>query len=167
MKNLWLYITGGIILLLVIFRKPVTKTAIAVASKLTRGLRNNNPGNIRLTPGSVWVGEVAGNDKAFKTFVDMPHGYRAIFVTLNGYLKKGFNTIEKIISRYAPPSDNNHTDAYIATVEKRTGIPRGLILTAANREHLKKIVTAISYVENGIAADPVQVNDGFNLYYNG
>lgn len=165
MKNLWIYITGAIILLLVIFRKPVTKTAVAVAKKLTRGLRNNNPGNIRLTPGSVWVGEVAGSDKSFKTFKDMPHGYRAIFVTLNGYLKKGFNTIEKIISRYAPPSDNNHTEGYINTVVKRTGISRDKVLTQSDREALKRIVTAISYVENGIEAVPEEVNVGMNLYY--
>lgn len=165
MKNLWIYITGAIILLLVIFRKPVTKTAVAVAKKLTRGLRNNNPGNIRLTPGSVWVGEVAGSDKSFKTFKDIQHGYRAIFVTLNGYLKKGYNTIEKIISRYAPPSDNNHTEGYINTVVKRTGISRDKVLTQSDREALKRIVTAISYVENGIEADPVEVNEGMNLYY--
>ena len=43
-----------------------------------RGIRNNNPGNIR-KDGSVWRGEVAGPDKSFKTFETMAWGIRAIY----------------------------------------------------------------------------------------
>ena len=49
-----------------------------------RGIRNNNPGNIR-KDGSVWRGEVAGPDKSFKTFETMAWGIRAIYHLLNNY----------------------------------------------------------------------------------
>ncbi|MDR2928500.1 MAG: hypothetical protein LBV41_09950, partial [Cytophagaceae bacterium] len=69
-----------------------------------RGLRNNNPLNIRYSA-DVFQGETKGNDKSFKTFFPMPYGYRAAFVTLGTYLSHGWSTIEKIISHWAPPSE--------------------------------------------------------------
>jgi hypothetical protein len=47
----------------------------------------------------------------------MPYGYRAGFVILHTYLVHGLNTIEKIIVRFAPPTENN-TENYITSVEK-------------------------------------------------
>ena len=81
-----------------------------------RGIRNNNPGNIR-KDGSVWRGEVAGPDKNFKTFETMAWGIRAIYHLLNNYcLLYGCDTIEKMIRRWAPPEDGNDTESYISTV---------------------------------------------------
>lgn len=62
-----------------------------------RGLRNNNPLNIRHNA-DLFQGEIKGNDKLFKTFSSMPYGYRAAFVILATYLSRGYNTIEKIIT---------------------------------------------------------------------
>lgn len=46
-----------------------------------RGLRNNNPGNIRLSS-TKYQGEVQpSQDTAFKQFESMAYGYRAIFRT--------------------------------------------------------------------------------------
>lgn len=80
---------------------------------MTRGLRNNNPGNIR-KDGTHWKGEVEpSRDAAFKQFESMAWGYRAMFKCLNTYSRKyGLDTIRKMISRWAPPSEND-TDAYI------------------------------------------------------
>ncbi len=146
----------SIVIVLFVLRKPIKMA-------LSRGYKNKNPGNIRLTPGSLWKGEVKGTDKSFKTFSSMGYGYRAIFVTLNSYFKKGFNTISKIISRYAPSSENA-TEAYIATVERRSGIHRDTVLDFADTANIKKIIAAISYVENGVQADPVQIDNGYKLY---
>ena len=107
-----------------------------------RGLRNNNPLNIRHNSDK-FQGEIKGNDKSFKTFSSMPYGYRAGFVVLHTYLKNGFNTIEKIIARFAPPNENN-TQAYIANVERWSGVPRSKELTAASGADYIMIVTAIS-----------------------
>lgn len=144
----------AIIVSAVLFRKPIKKS-------MTRGYRNNNPGNIRLTS-TMWQGEIKGDDKAFKKFRSMDYGYRAIFVLLNTYYKNGFNTIRKIITRYAP-SNENKTDAYISTVSRRSGIDPDKQLSLADKDSYIKIVEAISYVENGIVPDMKEIYSGYSL----
>lgn len=158
MKKDWtiIIILSVIVIVLITFRKPIKMA-------LSRGYKNKNPGNIRLTSGAMWKGEIKGTDKDFKTFKSMGFGYRAILVTLSSYFKKGFNTIEKIISRYAPGSENN-TNAYITTVSSLTNINKDTVLDFGDEFTIKKIISAISYVENGIKADPLQVDEGFRLY---
>jgi hypothetical protein len=130
---------------------------------IPRGLRNNNPGNIRNSSDN-FVGEMQpSTDSSFKQFVDMAHGYRAMFVMLNTYINKGYNTIAKIINRWAPSSDGNNTESYITNVSNRTGINRNQILTPDNGEEIIKIVAAMSKSENGIDAVMSDVQKGFNL----
>ena len=79
---------------------------------MSRGLKNCNPGNIRLSP-TKYMGEVTpSRDTAFKQFETMAWGYRAIFVLLASYRRGGFLTIRQMITRYAPPVENK-TDVYI------------------------------------------------------
>ena len=126
-----------------------------------RGLRNNNPLNIRHSSDK-FQGEVTGKDPAFKTFISMPYGYRAAFVTLATYLSKGCNTIEKIITRWAPPTENN-TAGYIANVERWSGVLRNQELTATDGADYIMIIAAMSFVENGINANITEVRAGFKL----
>ena len=126
-----------------------------------RGLRNNNPLNIRHNA-DLFQGEIKGNDKLFKTFSSMPYGYRAAFLILATYLSRGDNTIEKIISRWAPPSENK-TQTYISTVVKYSGVTADEILTATSGDKYILIVSAMSFVENGINADINQIKAGFAL----
>lgn len=155
----------GFYLLFKTLKKPVM-TAAKNIKALTRGYRNNNPGNIRKTfkngKQTFWKGEVIGNDTAFKTFSSMAYGYRAIFALLKEYIGKEFNTIEKIISRYAPASENK-TESYINTVCKRTGIVKDTKIAASDLVSLTKLVSAISFVENGIAANEVEIHEGKKL----
>ena len=131
---------------------------------MTRGLRNNNPLNIRHNS-DTFVGEVSGGDKAFKAFTDKAHGYRAGFVTLHTYLVKyRRNTIETIIRAWAPPSEND-TENYISNVEKRSGISRDKVLTEKSGEDYIKIVAAMSFSENGKKAIMSEVETGFNLQW--
>jgi len=127
----------------------------------SRGLRNNNPLNIRHNE-DVFQGEINGNDKSFKTFSSLPYGYRAGFVILGTYLSQGLNTVEKIIAHWAPPTEND-TDSYIAHVERWSGVPRNKELTARNGSEYIMIVAAMSFVENGHNADISAVKEGFNL----
>jgi len=127
----------------------------------SRGLRNNNPLNIRHNT-DVFQGEIKGTDKSFKTFSSMPYGYRAAFVTLATHNTRGWNTIEKIISRWAPPCEND-TEKYIANVEKWSGVPRNKELTAADGADYILIVVAMCFMENGKNADINQVKEGFVL----
>jgi hypothetical protein len=128
---------------------------------MPRGLRNNNPLNIRHSADR-FQGEIAGTDKSFKTFSSLAYGYRAAFVILGTYLSQGFNTIEKIISRWAPPTEND-TESYISQVERYSGVPRHKELTSASETEYMMIVAAMSFVENGQNADIAQVQAGFNL----
>jgi hypothetical protein len=92
----------------------------------------------------------------------MPYGYRAAFVILHTSLTQGTNTIEKIISRWAPPTEND-TQNYIANVEMYSGISRHRELTAADGADYILIVSAMSFMENGKNADISEVKAGFNL----
>ena len=152
------YILIGVLLLVVIL---LTTMAKPIKKALSRGYRNNNPGNIRLS-GTKWQGEIVGDDKAFKKFKSMAYGYRAIFVLLRTYINKGYDTIEKIINRYAPPHENV-TTSYVGTVSKMTGIDPNKKISFLQADDLKRIVAAISYVENGVKANENQINEGFTL----
>ena len=128
---------------------------------LPRGLRNNNPLNIRISTDK-FVGEIQpSGDKAFKQFDTMAHGYRAAFRVLRTYINNyKCDTIRKIISRWAPETEN-HTLAYVMTVSDRAGISPDEPISADNREMMIRIVAAMSYVENGIDAEMVDVIDGW------
>ena len=128
---------------------------------MPRGLRNNNPLNIRHSADR-FRGEIAGTDKSFKTFSSLAYGYRAAFVILGTYLSQGCNTIEKIISRWAPPAEND-TESYISQIERYSGVSRHKELTSASGTEYMMIVAAMSFVENGQNADIAQVQAGFNL----
>ena len=127
----------------------------------SRGLRNNNPLNIRLNADN-FKGEIKGRDTSFKTFSSMPYGYRAAFVTLGTYLSRGWNTIEKKITKWAPPVEND-TESYMKNVEKWSGVPRNKELTAWDGSDYILIVAAMSFVENGQNADISAVQAGFKL----
>ena len=127
----------------------------------SRGLRNNNPLNIRHNA-EHFQGEIKGRDKSFKTFSSLPFGYRAGIVILGTYLSRGLNTIEKIITKWAPPAEND-TESYISNVERWSGIPRNKQLTAIDGSDYILIVAAMSFVENGQNADISAVQAGFIL----
>lgn len=81
-----------------------------------RGIRNNNPGNI--DKGEPWDGLAPVQpDPRFCTFIDAPHGIRAIHKILQAYHNShNLDTISQYISRWAPPSENN-TPAYVKDVD--------------------------------------------------
>ena len=118
-----------------------------------RGFRNNNPLNIR--KGNNWKGEKQPQtDAAFEQFESMQYGVRAGFKILKNYMT-GFNglaqkanTIEKIVTRWAPPSEND-TASYISTVEKLTGIPSRQQISFSQRSFMVAIVDAMIRVECG------------------
>ena len=132
-------------------------------AKLSRGLRNNNPGNIRLSP-TTYQGEVKSTDTAFKQFQSMAYGYRAMFVLLYTYQKKHhLNTIADMISRYAPATEN-HTTAYIEAVSEWSGVPSTCHITTTNGDIMVPIVAAMARVENGVFANITDVVKGWDMF---
>ncbi|MBQ2362978.1 MAG: structural protein P5 [Bacteroidaceae bacterium] len=85
-----------------------------------RGLRNNNPLNIRHSA-SKWQGARSEQtDKSFVQFTSMAYGYRAAWKVLESYWRHLHNkgmpfTPYNIIHRWAPPTEND-TNAYVRTV---------------------------------------------------
>lgn len=74
-------------------------------------IRNNNPLNIRYSAGNRWIGQI-GYRRGFCQFDTLEHGWRAALMLLVKYQRSGYDSIYKIIHRWAPPSENN-TKAYI------------------------------------------------------
>ena len=91
--------------------------------KIARCIRNNNPLNIRRGTAR-WKGmSKREDDEDFEQFETMAYGWRAAFILLGRtyYEKYHLNTIQKIISRWAPACENK-TDAYMMYVAINVGI---------------------------------------------
>lgn len=120
-------------------------------TNLPRGIRNNNPGNIRW--GSNWAGldsEGKKKDKSFCVFVAPEWGIRALTKLILNYdrLYK-IKTVEGIITRYAP-SNENDTQAYIAHVCKVGGFEKDEELNVTDKEVMISLLKGIILHENGV-----------------
>lgn len=105
----------------------------------------NNPGNIRA--GQDYAGELddfytAADGSKYVKFNSKEMGLRALFVDLRSKINEFDGDISKIITKYAPPSDNNPTDKYIDYVKSKVGSD------IANVKDLPKLVSAVINFEN-------------------
>ena len=128
-----------------------------------RGIRNCNPGNIRVTKDK-WQGlRSVQTDKEFFQFTEMKWGYRALIRTLQNYRKRhGCMTIADFIHRWAPSQENN-TTAYIRSVCFQLGVPSVYVPDVDDRDTMCALAAAISKHENGVDANMKEVQDGWDL----
>lgn len=82
-----------------------------------RAVKNNNPLNIRYKESNKWQGQVAEN-KGFCVFSTPEWGWRAAMKLVNSYIKRGYNTIDKLVTRWAPPSEND-SKSYVRFVQRK------------------------------------------------
>ena len=134
--------------------------------KLPRGIRNNNPLNIRKS-GDKWQGlKTLQEDKEFFQFETIEWGWRAAFVILckTYYGKYKLKTIRDIVTRWAPPKENN-TEAYIRHVSDYTGIgpDRDLGDPQTHPTNWLLIGYAMAVMENGKTLPPIPMIKGFSL----
>lgn len=133
--------------------------------KLPRGLRNNNPGNIRNNDGVKWQGEVnatAKKDFTFEEFKDRESGYRALIKLLRNYHKlHGCRTIADYIRRWAPENENN-TSGYITRVCKEMQVPTTFVPDPDEKSIMCAMAAAISQVENNVPAILSEVEAGWD-----
>lgn len=113
-----------------------------------RGIRNNNPGNLEYSKSNPWVGQ-NGDDGRFAKFETPEHGIRALGRNLMSYQRQGIDTVNEIINRWAPPTDNNDTAAYIKAVCEQLGVSADEPLDSSNPDTLKALCAAIIQHENG------------------
>ena len=146
-----------------------------------RGIRNNNPLNIRRSKDK-WQGQIngkgnidgnsslsserAGGEAVFCVFSSMEYGWRAAFVILckTYYGKYKLRTIRDIVSRWAPAKENN-TPAYIRHVSDYTGIgpDRDLGDPQTHPTNWLLIGYAMAVMENGKTLPPIPMIKGFSL----
>jgi hypothetical protein len=120
-----------------------------MANDKPRGIRNNNPGNIRYN-GTEWLGLAnPSTDGAFCIFTEPTFGIRALAMILRNYKRKyDICTIEGIINRFAPSTEND-TKAYIQSVCAACGRGADEPLDTENEVILRLLIKAIIKHENG------------------
>lgn len=141
-------------------------TANSTAVNLPRGLRNNNPLNIE--KGDNWKGlRDFPTDKRFCEFQSMSYGFRAAFMILERYrVNYNLSTIDQIIRRWAPPTEND-TKKYAEYVARKAGIDRQTWLPCPRMDNRPwiKIVLAMASYENGVDCRKYrkECEEGFKL----
>ena len=141
---------------------------------IPRGIRNNNPGNIRWS-NDQWKGLIPkdqANDKSFCVFRTPEYGIRAMTRILRRYTqypgipnvgKPNIDTVREIISRWAPPNENN-TEAYIQSVAKSVGVAANSPIDVFDSAIMLKLLKAIIAHENGQQPyTDAQILAGINL----
>jgi hypothetical protein len=120
-----------------------------------RGIRDNNPGNEKV--GIAWQG-VVGSDGPFLQFKDISWGLRALAMDIaNKITTDGLTTITDLVTKYAPPSEND-TAAYIASVSADTGIGPDDTLSI-DQSTLHALIRAIVNHENGDGPSQQYITD--------
>ncbi|MBQ4860347.1 virion protein [Pseudoalteromonas sp. MMG013] len=127
-----------------------------------RGIRNNNPLNIK--QGDNWLG-LTGLDGPFIIFESYTHGLRAAGRILRTYVTRyNINSISAIVTRWAPSSEND-TQGYIKFVTKKTGIDENKALERGDYPH---VLGAMIHMENGQQPyDIADIRKGFEWGFYG
>ncbi len=128
---------------------------------ISRGIRNNNPGNIDFNPRNDWQGQIGIEEGVtkprFARFDAPENGIRALAKLLINYRGKdgmpgvglqGIDTVRETINRWAPSVENN-TEAYIKQVSAAAGVMPNESITIRDSRVLLAVVTAIIKHENG------------------
>ncbi len=160
---------------------PAATTAKPAARSGVRSVRNNNPGNVVYGPWARAHGAV-GEDRAgikaghpgFAIFPNMQSGFSAQEALLQGYGRSGLNTVQGIVSKYAPKNENA-TAAYIEAVSRRLGVSPTQALNLNDSTTLQRLTgeiamqegTPASYLTGGMRAGAVQVMQTNNFTITG
>ena len=141
---------------------------------IPRGIRNNNPGNIRWSKDQ-WKGLIPkdqANDKSFCVFRTPEYGIRAMARILRKYTqypgmpgvgKPKIDTVREIINRWAPPNEND-TESYIQSVAAKLGTTANAPIDVYDSAIMLKLLKAIIAHENGQQPySDAQITAGINL----
>ncbi len=126
---------------------PAASAPAAPGGRQPRGIRNNNPGNLNFV-GQAGATRETGPDGRFAVFQTAEDGLQALAHQLRLYAQRGINSVRAIISKFAPPSENN-TQAYINSVSSRLGVASDAALNLNDPRVVQGLMDAIIKVENG------------------
>ena len=146
---------------------------------MTRGLRNNNPLNIRHSADRWQGARIMQTDPGYVQYKDIKWGFRAAWKILDTYCLtfkkegKAYN-VKNIIGRWAPPTEND-TDAYVRAVVKLSGLGGNENMPRPKHywnfeevDKLVRLIRAMVCVENGIKWEKVDTKDiwkGYDLAF--
>lgn len=148
----WAWVVAGVMAILA--------TAAGVIYTMTRGLRNNNPGNLKKDE-TAWAGLApAQSDPVFFVFTAPVYGLRAMArVLMNYQAQHGLHVISELIARWAPASEND-TSEYAQNVAAALGLdPSESVDLLNNADQLKAFMAAITRQENGVNPYPDSLYD--------
>ena len=114
--------------------------------KLPRGVRNKNPLNIRKA-NIAWDGKVRGEDREFETFDSDLMGIRAGAKNSLTHFRRGLNTVNKLLSTHAPPSENP-TNSFVEFVSDRMGAAPDDVINLEDQGTLTNYINAVIAFEN-------------------
>lgn len=153
---------GASVFLLLLGLALLTGTGVVVYNQV-RGLRNNNPGNIRYNAANQWQGQTGQDADGFCIFDTMVDGVRALARILWNYGAAGLNTVQGIISKYSATDQA----AYIANVSRALQVSPTDALDMTNADTITNLTNAIISQENGLnplsaATISAGVSEGMN-----
>ena len=128
-------------------------------------IAKNNIFNIRKGSGTKWKGET-GAKNGFVEFETREHGIRAWIVLMHTYrVKHKCGTIRAIVTRYAPPCENN-TQAYIKYCRKR--VYKSEITWLTTTADYVRLGCAMAKMETGTELTQQEIYDvmqKFNVHF--
>lgn len=130
---------------------PAVPTATPAVPGSTRAERNYNPGNIEFNPQNKWQGQLPHDPSVegrFARFATPEAGARALAKLLSNYGARGDDTIEEIIAKFAPASENDSA-AYMAALAKDLGVSPSQELNMNDPATVAALVKGISKHEAG------------------
>ena len=146
---------------------------------MTRGIRNNNPLNLRHSADRWQGARIMQTDPDYVQYKDIKWGFRAAWKILDTYCLtfkkegKAYN-VRNIIGRWAPPTEND-TDAYVRAVVKLSGLGGNENMPRPKHywnfeevDKLVRLIRAMVCVENGIKWEKVDTKDiwkGYDLAF--
>ena len=135
-----------------------------------RGLRNNNPLNLRISK-NAWLGKVEKNtDGAFEQFTAMEYGIRAAMRNIQTIVRRNERagkqtTVKSLVHTWAPSSDGNNEAAYVKSIADRTGIQPYDTIDIKKKSHFCLLVWAMAWVENGQQISMGRVESAYYLAF--
>ena len=136
--------------------------------KKTRGIRNNNPLNIKYVTTTIWVGQVRDierSDKVFVEFTEMKYGIRAGIKLIRNYIRSGYNTIDKIISRWCPDSTQYTYRKFVGDHVKTVfpNVDRWTVIRRDDKDIIREMVKAMAVMECQYRIDDEEFEEAWNL----
>lgn len=128
---------------------------------MTLPARTNNPCSLEYFPTIAWEGlSDPLHIEQLCNFISVQYGFRAAAKQLKSYRARGINTVSTLIPKWSPKAAGNPTDAYIADVERWSGIPKDRLLTDADTLPLLR---AMAQQEGGVIYSDSVIQEGIDM----